>query len=89
MPENDGPNNETKKDKKWKLAANAQYQDAMKIVVNLATASLVLPIVLIKDFLPKGAVIGAHLNKWASWSWGSFLCRSSYSCCSSMRQPST
>ena len=70
MPENDNvPKNETKKDKKWKLAANAQYQDAMKIVVNLATASLVLPIVLIKDFLPQGAVIGAHLNKWAFRSW--------------------
>jgi len=71
MPENDNvPKNETKKGKKWKLAANTQYQDAMKIVVNLATASLVLPTVLIKDFLPQGAVIGAYLNKWAYWSWG-------------------
>jgi hypothetical protein len=67
MPEHE---NKTEKDKEkaqekeWRLAANTQYHEAMKIVVNLATASLVLPTVLIKDFFPKG-----HLNHWAYTAW--------------------
>ena len=63
------PKNENKNEKEWKLATNAQYQDAMKIVVNLATASLVLPTLLINYFLPPGAPIKDHLNSWAGRSW--------------------
>jgi hypothetical protein len=65
MPDNE---NKTEKEKGWRLAANTQYQEAMKIVVNLATASLVLPTVLIKNFQPEG-----HLNNWAYRSWMLFF----------------
>jgi hypothetical protein len=51
-------------EKDWRLAANTQYHEAMKIVVNLATASLVLPTVLIEK------IYRAHpLDKWAYRSW--------------------
>jgi hypothetical protein len=65
MPDNE---NKTEKEKGWRLAANTQYQEAMKIVVNLATASLVLPTVLIKNFQPEG-----RLNNWAYRSWMLFF----------------
>ena len=61
--------------KEWQIPTNAQYQEAMKIVINLATASLVLPIALIKAFLNLGpnAAVKDHLNKWAYRSWGLFF----------------
>src|ERR1700674_1978365 len=60
------------KQKQWKLQANTEYQKVVPIIMNLATASLVLPVVFAKDFLPtlnqKGSV-EAPIS-WAFWGWG-------------------
>jgi hypothetical protein len=55
----------------WKLKTNEQYQELMKIVINLATAALVLPVVFIKDFLglKEGEYIKPHLNLLAYSAW--------------------
>lgn len=54
----------------WKLKVNAQYQDAMKIVLNLATACLVLPIFLMQNLTSiKPGERKIHLNCWAYASW--------------------
>jgi len=47
---------------------NAAYQDAMKTVLSLATASLILPIVLVKTFASEG-VPKDHITKSAYISW--------------------
>jgi hypothetical protein len=52
------------------LEVNKQYQEAIKIVINLVTASLVLPVVFLKN------IVGTQFNKigslssWAYASWG-------------------
>jgi hypothetical protein len=53
------------------LEVNKQYQEAIKLVINLVTASLVLPIVFLKD------ILGVHetemrgrISAMAYWSWG-------------------
>lgn len=51
-------------EKAWRLATNTQYHETMKIVVNLATASLVLPTVMIANINP-----GGQLNIWAYGAW--------------------
>ena len=53
-----------------KLDVNKQYQEAIKIVINLVAASLVLPIVFLKNILgvPE-ADIKAHLDCMAYASW--------------------
>ena len=38
------------KEQQGKLAANAEYQKAITIVMNLATASLAIPLVVLKNF---------------------------------------
>src|ERR1700722_19322133 len=52
------------------LEVNKQYQEAFKIVINLATASLVLPIVFAKSI---GGVsepdIKGELGRWAYSGW--------------------
>ena len=65
----------------WKLKVNAQYQEAIKLLMNLVTACLVLPIVFVKDFiyLQPGDTFAHHLhNKAVYWSWfflsASLLC---------------
>lgn len=60
------------KEAKWKLAANAQYQEAMKILINLATASLVLPIFFVKNFvsLKPDQTLAGYLGPYAYWAWG-------------------
>jgi hypothetical protein len=56
----------------WKLKANANYQEVMKTLMTLMTASLVLPIWFIRNFLPVGPTepIGKYLCPWAYCSWG-------------------
>jgi len=64
----------------WKVAVNANYQELMKTLMNLVTASLVLPFFLVRNFLgiPEGQPIADHLRPSAYWSWGllflSLLC---------------
>jgi hypothetical protein len=69
---------ETSKQPEWKEKTNAIYQDEMKTVLNLATASLVLPIVLVKTFAV-GGVPKDHLNRRAYVSWA-FLSLSILAC---------
>ncbi len=53
-----------------KLEVNKQYQETIKIVINLVTASLVLPIVFLKNILGvKEADIKAQLDPMAYVSW--------------------
>lgn len=52
------------------LEVNKQYQEVIKIVINLVTASLVLPIVFLKNILGVETTdIKAQLNSRAYWSW--------------------
>jgi len=55
----------------WKLKTNAQYQEAIKILINLATASLALPVVFLKELAgsPNGSRFVDHLKPSAYWSW--------------------
>jgi hypothetical protein len=53
-----------------KLEVNKQYQEAIKIVINLVTASLVLPIVFLKNILGlDAAAVKGHLCPMAYVSW--------------------
>jgi hypothetical protein len=60
------------KEQQCTLAANAEYQKIVPIIMNLATLSLALPIVFIKEFEappnPKASVHG--LWPWAFVAWG-------------------
>lgn len=59
----------------WKVPVNANYQEVMKTLMSLVTASLVLPLFLIRTFLGvrEGEPIAHHLRPWAYISWGSML----------------
>jgi hypothetical protein len=49
---------------------NKQYQEAIKIVINLVTASLVLPVVFLKNIVGADPNrIGSLLSGWAYASW--------------------
>lgn len=56
----------------WKLKVNDQYQDAIKTLANLVTASLILPILFIRNFvgLKENEPIAGLLHWQAYWSWG-------------------
>jgi hypothetical protein len=56
----------------WKLKTNAVYQEVMKSLMSLVTASLILPIFFIRDFLgvSSGKPIGGELSLPAYLSWG-------------------
>jgi hypothetical protein len=69
---------ETTNQAEWKEKTNAIYQDGMKTLLNLATASLVLPIVLVKTFAVGGAPRD-HLNRRAYAAWF-FLFLSVFAC---------
>lgn len=73
----------------WKLPVNANYQELMKTLMSLVTASLVLPLFLIRTFLgvKEGEPIAHHLRPWAYISWGSMLL--SLACCMSFFFAST
>lgn len=64
----------------WKLKVNANYQEAMKTLISLVTASLVLPIFFIRNFLgiSDPVPIRPHLHASAYWAWvflfASLLC---------------
>src|SRR5437016_14297202 len=52
------------------LEVNKQYQEVIKIVINLVTASLVLPVVFLKNILEvQSGSIKGHLWLWAYLSW--------------------
>jgi len=55
----------------WEFAVNSTYQDVMKTLLSLVTASLVLPTFLIRSFVrvPEGEPIAKYLHPSAYWSW--------------------
>jgi hypothetical protein len=57
----------------WQLRVNTTYQDAMKTFMSLVTASLVLPLFLIRNFLnvEKGKPLSSYLGDSAWGFWGS------------------
>src|SRR6516225_5963611 len=59
----------------WRLAVNGNYQDVMRTFMNLVTASLVLPLFLVRNFLgvPEGQPITNYLRPSAYLSWGSLF----------------
>ena len=62
-------------DAAWKSTVNANYQDVMKTFMNLVTASLVLPLFLVRNFLgvPEGQSITSYLRRSAYFSWVSLF----------------
>ena len=65
---------------KWKLVVNTNYQDLIKTLMSLTTASLVVPFFLIKNFLavPAGKSLSEYLPLAAYCFWAfmflSLLC---------------
>jgi len=55
----------------WEFAVNSTYQEVMKTFLSLVTASLVLPLFLIRNFVrvPEGEPISDYLGRSAYWSW--------------------
>ena len=48
---------ELTEDQQWKLSANGEYQKAVVVIMNLSTASLVIPLVITtKDFAAVGGL---------------------------------
>ena len=62
-------NNEPKE--KWKIETNDRYQRVIGILISLATATLFLPIVIVKDILPvpKNVAVFDHLTPSVIISW--------------------
>jgi len=56
----------------WRLDTNDRYKDAMKIIMDLSTASLVLPIFFLRDILriPTNESLSQVLNYKIYLSWG-------------------
>ena len=69
-----------KPEDKWKLVVNANYQEVIKTLMSLTTASLVLPFLFIRNFLgvPEGKRLADYLPTSAYLFWGflflSLLC---------------
>jgi len=58
-------------EKEWRLTTNDHYVEVVKSLMNLATASLVLPIFFVKNFGAKDQTIAQSPNlPLAYWSWG-------------------
>jgi hypothetical protein len=54
----------------WKITVNTQYQEAIKIVINLVTASLVLPVVFLKNIIAVAPnELKSHLWPFAYAAW--------------------
>jgi hypothetical protein len=55
----------------WKLVVDRNYQDVMNTLMSLTTASLVVPFLLIKNFLavPKDQPLSKYLPCAAYWFW--------------------
>lgn len=63
-------------EKEWRLTTNAQYLDVMKVLMNLTTASLVLPIFFVRNFVaPKNDCkpLAQSLNYLAYIAWASLI----------------
>ena len=60
--------------KPWRLDTNARYRDAVKVVMDLSTASLVIPIFFLRDILriPKEQPLSDVLTYKIYLSWASF-----------------
>jgi len=65
----------TLEEKEWRLKTNSQYTEMMKVVMNLATASLVLPVVFVRNFVAlKDGQPTAQSFHWTVYcSWASLL----------------
>jgi hypothetical protein len=57
----------------WKLKVNAEYQEAMRVVINLAAAALALPLVFLKIFVGAEQCNSHRLTPSAYVSWGLLL----------------
>lgn len=57
---------------KWKIDTNDRYNKIVATVISLATGSLVLPILFLRDFLgvTPGIAVAAFLDRWAYLGWG-------------------
>src|SRR5438067_1627570 len=65
----------------WRLKVNATYQEVMKTLMNLVSASLVLPFFFIRNFVAAkpGEIVAKPLLNWAYYSWSCFFV--SLGCC--------
>jgi len=59
-------------DNQWKIDVNDRYERAVGVVTSLSSASLVLPILFLKDIAKINSVtsFASSLNSWALWGWG-------------------
>jgi hypothetical protein len=58
--------------KQWRIDVNDKYQQAVGVVTSLATGSMILPVLFLKDVAGATAhgSIAALLNGWAYAGWG-------------------
>lgn len=59
--------------KPWMVETNDRYSKIVATVISLATGSLVLPVLFLREFLgvPKEKALAPFLNGWALIGWGS------------------
>jgi hypothetical protein len=59
----------------WRIEVNDRYQKVVDVVLGLATASLILPILFLRTFLglPETTPVLPKLNRWAFAGWGLLL----------------
>src|SRR5229473_4730907 len=57
----------------WKISTNDRYNKIVTRVISLATGSLLLPALFLREFLavPKQTQLAPYLNCWAYIGWGS------------------
>lgn len=53
----------------WKIDVNDKYQQAVGVVISLSTASMILPILFLKDVVGATHSITYFLNTWAYAGW--------------------
>lgn len=58
----------------WRLKTNAQYMEVMKVLMNLATASLVLPIFFVKTFISPNSSCNPLATYLDWWAYGAWIC---------------
>lgn len=58
---------------KWRIETNDRYSKIVAALISLSTASLVLPVLFLREFLgiPKEKALAPYLNGWAYLGWGS------------------
>src|SRR5256885_57872 len=57
----------------WKLKVNAQYQEGIKLLMSFVTAGLVLPIVLVRNFVGPDEMAARFLTPSAYIFWVCFF----------------